>query len=113
MSEASRKRRAALEAAGPFQTSDPADVRWLLRGRGRPVATGPSPYAVVVERGGAAGPLPGHRGAKAFAVAWNLSVTGGGKSEDTALVSADGVEVETATPDLQQLDSGRPGIVRL
>ena len=48
MSEASRKRLAALESAGPFQTSDPADVRWLLCGRGRPVAAGTSPYAVRV-----------------------------------------------------------------
>ena len=48
MSEASRKRLAALESAGPFQTSDPADVRWLLCGRGRPVAAGASPYAVRV-----------------------------------------------------------------
>ena len=49
MSEASRKRRLALESAGPFQTSDPADVRWLLCGRGRPVAAGTSPYAVLVD----------------------------------------------------------------
>ncbi len=48
MSEASRKRLLALESAGPFQTSDPADVRWLLCGRGRPVAAGTSPYAVRV-----------------------------------------------------------------
>ncbi len=53
MKEAERKRRAALDSAGPFQTSDPADVRWLLCGRGRPVATGTSPYAVVVDRGSA------------------------------------------------------------
>jgi len=48
VSEAARKRLLALESAGPFQTSDPADVRWLLCGRGRPVATGTSPYAVRV-----------------------------------------------------------------
>src|SRR5438445_3303041 len=48
LSEAVRKRLAALESAGPFQTSDPADVRWLLCGRGRPVAAGTSPYAVRV-----------------------------------------------------------------
>jgi Xaa-Pro dipeptidase len=48
LSEASRKRLVALQSAGPFQTSDPADVRWLLCGRGRPVAAGTSPYAVVV-----------------------------------------------------------------
>ncbi|HEY2936425.1 MAG TPA: M24 family metallopeptidase [Gaiellaceae bacterium] len=46
--EPERKRRAALEVAGPFATSDPADVRWLLCGRGRPVVTGVSPYTVVV-----------------------------------------------------------------
>src|SRR5213593_2825097 len=48
MREAERKRRAALEAAGPFATRDPADVRWLLCGRGRPVSAGTSPYTVVV-----------------------------------------------------------------
>jgi antitoxin VapB len=46
--EAARKRRLALAAAGPFTTDDPADVRWLLCGRGRPVSAGSSPYAVEV-----------------------------------------------------------------
>ena len=49
MTEAQRKRRAALAAVGPFATRDPADVRWLLCGRGRPVSAGTSPYTVVVE----------------------------------------------------------------
>ena len=47
--EAERKRVAALEAAGPFATDDPADVRWLLCGRGRPVFAGGSSYTVVVD----------------------------------------------------------------
>jgi antitoxin VapB len=50
--EAQRKRQLALEAAGGrLITSRPADVRWLLCGRGRPVdvsAPG-SPYTVVLE----------------------------------------------------------------
>jgi antitoxin VapB len=46
--EAERKRGAALDAAGPFVTDDPADVRWLLCGRGRPVSAGSSPYLVEV-----------------------------------------------------------------
>ncbi|NUR76266.1 MAG: M24 family metallopeptidase, partial [Thermoleophilia bacterium] len=46
--EAERKRSAAFEAAGPFATNDPADVRWLLCGRGRPVSAGTSPYTVEV-----------------------------------------------------------------
>lgn len=46
MIEAEHKRRLALDAAGPFVATDPADVRWLLCGRGRPVAAGTSPYAV-------------------------------------------------------------------
>ena len=50
-SEAERKRSAALAAAGPFATSDAADVRWLLCGRGRPVAAGTAPYTVVVNGG--------------------------------------------------------------
>lgn len=48
MTEAERKRRAALDAAGPFVTNEPADVRWLLCGRGRPVSAGSSPYIVDV-----------------------------------------------------------------
>jgi Xaa-Pro dipeptidase len=49
VTEAERKRRAALAAVGPFATDDPADVRWLLCGRGRPVSAGASPYTVVVD----------------------------------------------------------------
>jgi Xaa-Pro dipeptidase len=49
VTEADRKRRAALAAVGPFATRDPADVRWLLCGRGRPVSAGSSPYTVVVD----------------------------------------------------------------
>jgi Xaa-Pro aminopeptidase len=48
VSEAERKRSAALAAAGPFATDDLADVRWLLCGRARPVSTGTSPYVVEV-----------------------------------------------------------------
>jgi Xaa-Pro aminopeptidase len=50
------------------------------------------------------------------AVAWNPSITGGAKSEDTALVTGDGVEVITRTPQLPELDAAgahRPGIVEL
>jgi hypothetical protein len=50
------------------------------------------------------------------AVAWNPSITGGAKSEDTALVTRKGVEVITRTPDLPELDFGvlpRPAIVEL
>jgi hypothetical protein len=50
---------------------------------------------------------------RACAVAWNPSVTGGGKSEDTALVTDAGVEVVTRTPQLPELDNGRPAIVEL
>ena len=51
--EAERKRESALAAAGPFATNDPATVRWLLCGRGRPVdVTSRSPYAVAVEKAG-------------------------------------------------------------
>ena len=47
-SEAESKRRDALEVAGPFATNVPADVRWLLCGRGRPVSAGSPAYRVVV-----------------------------------------------------------------
>jgi antitoxin VapB len=50
------------------------------------------------------------------AVAWNPSITGGAKSEDTALVSHQGVEVITRTPELPELEFGliaRPAIVEL
>jgi Xaa-Pro dipeptidase len=50
------------------------------------------------------------------AVAWNPSITGGAKSEDTALVCAEGVEVITRTPELPELDTApvpRPAIIVL
>jgi antitoxin VapB len=75
------------------------------------------------------GGLTGYLGREAFAVpgdetavpasaavAWNPSITGGAKSEDTALVSADGVDVITRTPELPELDVdgiARPGIAEL
>jgi len=74
------------------------------------------------------GGLTGYRGREVFAVpdeatalppscavAWNPSITGGAKSEDTALVDAGGVEVVTRTPDLGELATPgglpRPAIV--
>jgi antitoxin VapB len=73
------------------------------------------------------GGLTGYRGREVFctpterttipssaAVAWNPSITGGGKSEDTALVSAAAIEVVTRTPDLPELALDtlpRPAIV--
>jgi antitoxin VapB len=75
------------------------------------------------------GGLTGYRGREVFAtpseatqipesaaVAWNPSITGGAKSEDTALVSADAIEVVTRTPALPELELDglrRPGIVEL
>ena len=52
----------------------------------------------------------------AGALAWNRSITGGAKSEDTAFVTEAGVEVITRTPSLPELDVeglARPGIVEL
>lgn len=60
---------------------------------------------------GEATPIPA-----SCAVAWNPSVTGGGKSEDTALVTSEGVEVITRTPELPELELAglvRPGIAEL
>ncbi|MDQ3890987.1 MAG: aminopeptidase P family protein, partial [Actinomycetota bacterium] len=75
------------------------------------------------------GGLTGYKGREVFAtpaeatpipdsaaVAWNPSVTGGGKSEDTALVSSTGVEVVTRTEGLPELELAgfvRPAIVEL
>jgi antitoxin VapB len=75
------------------------------------------------------GGLAGYKGREAFAtpgdptelppscaVAWNPSITGGAKSEDTALVGADGVEVITGTPSLPLIETSglpRPGILEL
>jgi Xaa-Pro aminopeptidase len=50
------------------------------------------------------------------AVAWNPSITGGAKSEDTALVSQQGIEVITRTPELPEFEfelMARPAIVEL
>ena len=80
-------------------------------------------------RGHHQGGLTGYRGREVFgtpgeptaiprkaAVAWNPSIAGGAKSEDTALVTADGAEVITRTPDLGELGTSgfpRPAIVEL
>jgi Xaa-Pro dipeptidase len=75
------------------------------------------------------GGITGYRGREVFAVpgsdavipescavAWNPSITGGAKSEDTALVGRHGVEVVTRTPALPELSVdglARPAIVEL
>jgi antitoxin VapB len=75
------------------------------------------------------GGLTGYRGREVFAVpgeptriptaaalAWNPSISGGAKSEDTILVSDSGVDVITRTPDLGELETAglvRPAIVEL
>jgi antitoxin VapB len=80
-------------------------------------------------RGHHQGGLAGYRGREVFAVpgeptripgaaalAWNPSIKGGAKSEDTVLVTAEGVDVVTRTPDLGELETTglpRPAIVRL
>jgi peptidase M24-like protein len=80
-------------------------------------------------RGHHQGGLAGYRGREVFAapgeparipscaaLAWNPSIAGGAKSEDTVLVSDGEVEVVTRTPDLGELETGvlsRPAIVEL
>jgi Xaa-Pro dipeptidase len=75
------------------------------------------------------GGLTGYRGREVFAVpgeatplpascavAWNPSITGGAKSEDTALVSERGLEIVTRTPGLPEIEVdglARPGILEL
>jgi Xaa-Pro dipeptidase len=72
------------------------------------------------------GGITGYRGREVFAtptettrlpascaVAWNPSIAGGAKSEDTALVSADGVEILTRTAELPEWELEgliRPGV---
>ncbi|MGH2920836.1 MAG: M24 family metallopeptidase, partial [Gaiellaceae bacterium] len=67
--------------------------------RGREVFAVPGEPTVLPER---------------FAVAWNPSIAGGAKSEDTVLVTGKGFEVITRTPDLGELETAglpRPAIV--
>jgi len=80
-------------------------------------------------RGHHQGGLTGYRGREVFAVpneparipssaalAWNPSIAGGAKSEDTVLVSQNGVEVLTRTSDLGEVETAvlaRPAIVSL
>ena len=75
------------------------------------------------------GGLTGYKGRETFAVpgeptpvppsaafAWNPSITGGAKSEDTAIVTDDGLELVTRTPALPELHLDgvpRPTIVEL
>ena len=53
MTEAERKRRAAVEAAGgaALVVSAPENVRWLPCGRGRPVDVGSADYTIVLPDG--------------------------------------------------------------
>jgi hypothetical protein len=54
--------------------------------------------------------------AESAAVAWNRSITGGAKSEDTALIAGEGAEVIMRTPELPELavdGLARPAIVEL
>jgi Xaa-Pro aminopeptidase len=56
-------------------------------------------------------PLP-----PAGAVAWNPSIAGGGKSEDTVLVTSEAREILTRTPELPELETAgppRPAIAEL
>jgi hypothetical protein len=55
VTEAERKRRPALEAAGgaALIVSAPENVRWLLCGRGRPVDVGSADYTIVLRDGAA------------------------------------------------------------
>lgn len=75
------------------------------------------------------GGLTGYRGREVFAVpgesarvpscaalAWNPSIAGGAKSEDTVLITENEPEVLTRTPDLGELETSglpRPAIVKL
>jgi Xaa-Pro aminopeptidase len=74
-------------------------------------------------RGHHQGGITGYRGREVFAVpgertalpdscavAWNPSIVGGAKSEDTVLVTEGGLEVVTRTPELPELEVG--GLVR-
>jgi hypothetical protein len=114
---AERKRRLALDAAGGrLVTWRPADVQRAYAEHGF------ADEWRLHHQGG----LTGYKGREVFgvpdeptsiprwaAVAWNPSLTGGAKSEDTALVSGDGVEIVTRKPQLPELEVGgfvRPGI---
>jgi Xaa-Pro dipeptidase len=75
------------------------------------------------------GGLTGYRGREVFAVpgdetvlpsscalAWNPSISGGAKSEDTALASKDGLEIVTRTSELPEMEIDglvRPAIVEI
>ncbi len=75
------------------------------------------------------GGLTGYKGREVFAVpgeeaplpaccavAWNPSIAGGAKSEDTAIVSEDGLEIVTRTPLLREIEVdglARPAVVEI
>jgi hypothetical protein len=134
VNEAERKRRAALEV----RASAEADASVLAASRpGRTHGELLEVLAEAYEREGFPeewrrhhqGGLTGYKGREGFAVpdeptplpatgavAWNPSITGGGKSEDTVIVSGAGQEVLTRTPELGELETfglPRPAIVEL
>ena len=77
-----------------------AEVDAAMLNASRPgVTTGEVHGREVFATPGEPTPLP-----ELCAVAWNPSIAGGAKSEDTALVSPDGVEVLTRTQSLPEID---------
>jgi Xaa-Pro dipeptidase len=127
------------ELARLVQTCAEVDAAYIAASRpgttlGEAFAVGERAYAEQgfpdEWRGHHQGGLTGYRGREVFAVpgeparipataalAWNPSIAGGAKSEDTVLISAGALEVVTRTPDLTEIEtpSGfpRPGIVEL
>jgi Xaa-Pro dipeptidase len=87
---------------------------WAGHYQGGPIGYGQREFEIAPGQPGTR--WPGQAITAGHALAWNPSLPGGAKVEDTYLVTADGLERLTSTPDWPAQagdDLGRPGVLEL
>lgn len=105
---------AALEALDQAYEQAGAPRGWTGHYQGGPIGYGQREFEIAPGQPGTR--WPDQPIAAGHALAWNPSLPGGAKVEDTYLVTADAMERVTSTPDwpLQAGDDlGRPGVLEL
>ena len=105
----------ALEALAAGYAAAGADGEWRAHYQGGPIGYGQREFEIAPAQSGS--PWWGEPVAAGVAVAWNPSLPGGGKDEDTYLVGGDGVELVTATGAWPQAGDAdglpRPGVLEV
>jgi Xaa-Pro dipeptidase len=105
---------AALAALDRAYEQAGAAGGWAGHYQGGPIGYGQREFEIASGQPGSR--WPGQAIEAGHALAWNPSLPGGAKAEDTYLVSADAMERVTITPDWPVQagdDLGRPGVLEL